>query len=186
MTSKIKVNILADGADNSIITSDGAGSFTASSSLASSVQSVGGIQNTPSFYAYRTSGQSINNATNTKIEMNVELYDTDSAYDNSTNYRFTVPSGEGGKYFLGAYCRITNFTSNRRLVYLYKNNSTTLMQGEYGNDGPYQTLQASTIADLSAGDYVELYGYQDSGSSQTFASGGLYQTGFFAYRIIGA
>jgi hypothetical protein len=50
MTSKIKVNILADGADNSIITSDGAGSFTASSSLASSVQSVGGIQNTPAFH----------------------------------------------------------------------------------------------------------------------------------------
>jgi hypothetical protein len=49
MTSKIKVNILADGGDNSIITSDGAGSFTASSSLASSVQSVGGIQNTPAF-----------------------------------------------------------------------------------------------------------------------------------------
>jgi hypothetical protein len=58
MTSKIKVNILADGGDNSIITSDGAGSFTASSSLASSVQSVGGIQNTPAFRAIRLSGQS--------------------------------------------------------------------------------------------------------------------------------
>ena len=59
MTSKIKVNILADGADNSIITSDGAGSFTASSSLASSVQSVGEIQMTPAFEAYLSSDQSI-------------------------------------------------------------------------------------------------------------------------------
>jgi hypothetical protein len=77
MTSKIKVNILADGGDNSIITSDGAGSFTASSSLASSVQSVGGIQNTPAFFAYRTaSDQSITQDTATKIQFQTELYDT--------------------------------------------------------------------------------------------------------------
>ena len=175
--SILKVNTIQDKGGNAIITSDGSGTLTLGNDA---------LKATPSFYAYRTSGQDISNTTNTKIQMDVELYDSDSAYDNSTNYRFTVPTGKGGKYFLGAYCRITNFTSNRRLIYLYKNNSTTLMQGEYGNDGPYQTLQASTIADLSAGDYVELYGYQDSGATKTFASGGLYQTGFFGYKLIGA
>ena len=27
-----------------------------------------------------------------------EIFDTAGAYDNSTNYRFTVPSGQAGKY----------------------------------------------------------------------------------------
>jgi len=141
--------------------------------------------NTPSFFAYRTTGQLISDNTEVKIVYDVELWDTDSAYDSSTNYRFTVPSGKGGKYYIGAYARITNFTSSRRLIYLKKNGSTNIMQGEFGNDGPYQTLSASTIADLSAGDYIELWGYQNSGSSQYLASGNLSQTGFFGFKLIG-
>ncbi len=185
MTSKIKVNILADGGDNSIITSDGAGSFTASSGLASSVQSVGDIQNTPSFYAYRSSGQSISANTVAKLNFNVELYDTNNAYDNSTNYRFTVPSGQGGKYYIGAFSRITNFTASR-IALIIRQNTTDIVQGEFGNDGSYQTLFAYTIGNLSSGDYLELYGYQNSGSSQMIASGDKWQTGFFAYKLIGA
>ena len=67
MTSKIKVNILADGGDNSIITSDGAGSFTASSGLASSVQSVGGIQNTPAFRMFMSANQTLSPNTETDV-----------------------------------------------------------------------------------------------------------------------
>ena len=89
MTSKIKVNILADGGDNSIITSDGAGSFTASSGLASSVQSVGGIQMTPAFEAYLNgSDQSLSSGATTTIAFNAEYYDSDSKFNTST-YRFT-------------------------------------------------------------------------------------------------
>ena len=52
-----------------------------------------GIANTPSFYAALTSNQTISDNTITKIQFNTEVWDTDSAYDNSTNYRFTVPGG---------------------------------------------------------------------------------------------
>ena len=43
--------------------------------------------------------QSVSNATVTKINLNVESFDTDDAFDSSTNYRFTVPTGSDGKYF---------------------------------------------------------------------------------------
>ena len=54
--------------------------------------------NTPSLKAVRGSAQAIANTTSTVVIFDTEIYDTDSAYDNSTGV-FTVPSGKGGKYF---------------------------------------------------------------------------------------
>ena len=54
-----------------------------------------GESNKPAFLA-TMSGQSVSDNTYTKLEFGTEVVDTDSAYDHSTNYRFTVPSGEGG------------------------------------------------------------------------------------------
>ena len=57
-----------------------------------------GESNTPAFSAHRTSQQNLGSAGSVnKMIMNVEDYDTDSAYDTS-NGRFTVPTGKGGKY----------------------------------------------------------------------------------------
>ena len=57
-----------------------------------------GGTNTPSFGAYLAANQTYSNDTWTKITMNTEEWDTDSAFDHSTNYRFTVPAGKAGKY----------------------------------------------------------------------------------------
>ena len=56
----------------------------------------GAIANTPAFYAHLSSNQTIGTASYTKVQFDTELFDTDNAYDNSTNYRFTVPSGKAG------------------------------------------------------------------------------------------
>ena len=58
--------------------------------------------NTPMAAGYLTSNQTVSDNTPTKVQFNAEYYDTDSAYDKDTNYRFTVPSGKGGKYFIHA------------------------------------------------------------------------------------
>ena len=140
--------------------------------------------NTPSFFAYRTANQSIASDSHTKLEMNIEAYDTNSAYDNSSNYRFTVPSGQGGKYAIGAYCKNNNLTASTKVLSIYKNGSA-IFSGQDGNNTAYATLQASTIAVLDAGDYLELYGFQTVGSSQVFVTGGLNTSGFFGYKLIG-
>ena len=59
-----------------------------------------GGDNTPAFCAYLSADQSVSASTEVKIQFNTEVFDTNSAYDNSSNYRFTVPSGEGGKYVI--------------------------------------------------------------------------------------
>ena len=64
-----------------------------------------GGDNTPAFQAYLSSNQAINHASTDKVLFDTEDFDTDGAYDNTTNHRFTVPAGEGGKYFV--YFRLT-------------------------------------------------------------------------------
>ena len=61
--------------------------------------------NSPAFFAYwnANSSQSISNTTNTAASwLTSEMFDTDSAYDNSTNYRFTPQVA--GKYLIYAKC----------------------------------------------------------------------------------
>jgi hypothetical protein len=194
MTSKIKVNILADGGDNSIITSDGAGSFTASSSLASSVQSVGGIQNTPAFFAYRTaSDQSITQDTATKIQFQTELYDTNLAYDTS-NYRFTVPAGQAGKYYLHshAWLRGTDVSMmNYFMFFFYKNGNAFWCDHTNFTNNDIRSFGAniSATVDLSVGDYIEVYARINinSGNPQIGqAESGAPTTWFSGYKLIGA
>jgi hypothetical protein len=97
MTSIIKVNQIQDGGGNAIITSDGSGNVTTQNVAA----------NTPSFRAYMSASQTVNDVTNTVVAYNTENFDTDSAYNTST-YRFTVPSGKAGKYFFSAQAYITD------------------------------------------------------------------------------
>ena len=184
MTSKIKVNILADGGDNSIITSDGAGSFTASSSLASSVQSVGGIQMTPAFHAYLAAGtgdQAISTATLTTISFDTERYDSDGKYDTST-YRFTP--GIAGKYFVYAMTRMTDGNSYLAEMEIRTSAENSIARNATPNSNS-NSIFVSTTAELGVSDYVYVTIYQGSGSTKALNSGDT-ETYFGGYRIIGA
>ena len=46
-----------------------------------------GGNNTPAFHAYRSSTQTLTNNANSKILFDTEEFDTDNAYDSTTNYR---------------------------------------------------------------------------------------------------
>jgi hypothetical protein len=188
MTSKIKVNILADGGDNSIITSDGAGSFTPASGLATGVLSM-----TPAFHAYINGTNTISDDTWTKVTFATELFDTDGCYDNVTNYRFTPTVA--GKYFV--YCTLIGNASGVGLlreiyIQLYKNGSGYEMLSEEnlntGFDEYRRTANGSCIVDMNGStDYLEVFTYLNntSGSPQ-YSGSGVKGTSFGAYRIIGA
>ena len=119
------------------------------------------------FSAYDPSNN-VSNDTDTKIIFETESFDDASAYDTS-NGRFTVPSGEGGKYFLYAKIRHYNTTSmSREVIYLYKNGSV-YVRYEHKGDNVHNSIQISKVANLSAGDYIEVYYYQNSGSANNIA-----------------
>jgi len=187
MTSKIKVNILADGGDNAIITSDGAGSFTASSGLATSVASVGSLQNTPAFVMYATGSTTLNSGAVTKIALQGSYLDTDNGVD-TTNSKYTIPTGKGGTYVIGGAINMGT-SVNSFHIGLYINGSYQYTSGgiTLNNWLDYGTMSAASrtmVTPLNAGDYIELYGLHGSGS--TAINGTLTRTRLWGYRLIGA
>ena len=143
-----------------------------------------GGTNTPAFQAFLSSNQSIGHASATKIQFNTEVFDTASAYDNSTNYRFTVPSGQGGKYYIYAAVRPNTTTDiDSTHIYVYKNGAERLQSS--GRTEYYETLNCAMVDDLSVGDYLEVYYYQASGGSiDVSGNASVLRTRFGAYKII--
>jgi hypothetical protein len=133
-------------------------------------------QNYPAFMATMgTSNQNVTDATTTKVQLTNEVIDTDNAFDNSTNYRFTVPSGGAGKYLInGAITLRANATSISTVyAYLYKNGSgVNLSMANFTNSLVFITTQNfSVLIDLVAGDYLELFGYVDGSGTTAFDPG---------------
>ena len=146
--------------------------------------------NTPAFQAYLSANQAINHASTDKVLFNTEDFDTDNAYDNSTNYRFTVPAGEGGKYFV--YFRLTilgNNTKNEVNTTYINVNGSTYLKTEWNfknNPGEIAAPYNAGIITLAAGDYVECSVYL---STENSSAGAIYSasraTVFGAYKMIG-
>ena len=124
------------------------------------------LSNTPSWMAKRSTAQTISNQVSTVIAFDQERFDTDNAYDNTTNYRFTVPSGEGGKYFVFALVSLTNFAQNKPVnVSVRKNGSGFAdMQNISGSYSDDLAAYVSQVFDASAGDYFDATCFHRGGS----------------------
>tara|TARA_Y100000592_G_scaffold30602_1_gene48787 strand:+ start:581 stop:1207 length:627 start_codon:yes stop_codon:yes gene_type:complete len=124
-----------------------------------------GGDNTPAFSATLSGNQSCADSTQSVIIFNSEHYDSDSAYDTSTG-RFTVPSGEGGKYVFIASLRFNSATSNRNALDIVINGSGSTQQVAFEDNGPqYSSIGGAVSMNLSAGDYVQCQYYQTSGGA---------------------
>ena len=148
------------------------------------------LGNAPAFQAKVGSNQTLSDDSFTKIQFNTEEYDTNSAYDNSSNYRFTVPSNFGGKYFVYVVL-VLDSDANSNLdtsnMTIYKNGSAHSNGGiefyMHSNPPRFVPLVFSVVMDLSASDYIEVYGRIEAND----ASGGraLANSTFGAYKLIG-
>ena len=145
------------------------------------VSGIGGT-NTPAFSVYRaTSTQTFSQNTNTKTQFNAETFDTDNAFDSTTNYRFTVPSGKGGKYFFHAQVADGNTTSTTWELHFYKNNTDVHYYRNVSGTN-YGTVSISTVLDLSASDYVEVFMY--NGNASPICDYGSKITYFQGFKLI--
>ena len=135
--------------------------------ITNSGTATGFTDNTPAFHAFLNSAQNVSDATQTTIVFNSEVFDSDSAYDTS-NGKFTVPSGEGGKYYVYASCMRNNFFNSRYIVYISVGGKTKIKAEERNSDTggtTFDTVGVGGILDLSAGDEVTVSLYQNSGDS---------------------
>ena len=146
----------------------------------------GKLTNTPSFSAYRASGeQSVSDGTWTKVEFPNEHWDSDSAFD-TTNDKFIVPSGEGGKYLFNYAARGESLDAGEHaMLRLYKNGSAldeTRTNGYAAVDNQQVYIRGSAMLALAAADYIELWAYQNEGASRNLHNEYLHFSGM---KLIG-
>ena len=202
MASILKVDTIQDQSGNNIINESGdtitigASGDTVTIPSGATISNLGtatgfGGANTPAFEAYLGTDQTLSDATETKIQVDTESFDTDNAYDNATNYRFTVPADKAGKYHVYASVRADAATEkfNSMYVAIKKNGSyypgSTVPRLAMGNNQAdvLSIIIVETI-DLSASDYLELYAWCDvvGGSANPIVQADA--TWFGAYKII--
>jgi hypothetical protein len=192
--STLEVNKLAPLADNGTVTlGDSGDTITVPSGVTitnNGTQTGFGGENTPAFSARMSDSQSNSSGTNTKVNFDTEDFDTDGAYDTS-NKRFTVPSGKAGKYFVHIHTIVDDgTTASFHAVTVYKNGSISAKIGEstrtFSAAGDF-SISCSGVIDLAVGDYIEAYVYLENSTAivATF-SGSRSVSNFTAYRLIGA
>ena len=147
--------------------------------------------NTPGFAATNNSAQSISDNTQTIIQFNTEIFDSDSTYDTSA-YRFTP--AVAGKYYW--YIDVSGYSNSddgieKFNLRLLKNGSAVYQSYvDYGGTAdairePQQNIVG--VVDLDADDYIEaaILVVFESASSFNLQGGTTYNR-FGAFKIIGA
>ena len=182
----IKISGGSPGADK-VLTSDASGDATWEVSASPT--------NTPSFGAYLAANQGLSNDTWTKITMNTEEWDTDSAFDHSTNYRFTVPAGKAGKYSFSVTTTFDDTGGGQAVRHgwlaLYKIPSggvaAAFKQIKRDTDGSRATLLGQILAavvDLAVGDAIEFWALMNQNAASGVMIGGQENTFCSGYKLL--
>lgn len=121
----------------------------------------------PAFSGARVYGsvnQSIANDTNTALSFDTERYDTDGYHESVTHpTRLTAPTT--AKYLIGINVKMTGDAGgSERDVYLMVNATDFIAYDVELPSAANQYFSIMTEWAMTAGDYVETYVYQDSGS----------------------
>ena len=162
------VSISSSGGNINVVTG---GTIATFPSAAGTVMVSG---NMPAFSAYKTGQQTgISYATWTKVQFPSKNFDTASAFDSTTNYRFTPLVA--GYYQLNATAYINTLAVGGQQIAIYKNGS----QFSTGTTTTTASTDVSSVVSAviylnGSTDYVEVYVYANTaaGTYQTNGGGG--------------
>ena len=173
MSSIIKVDTIQDSGGNQILTSNGSGVIT------------GNLSARPAFEARLSADQNISDATYTTVNIDTEIFDTDSAFDTST-YRFTPQVA--GKYFVYGSIRFQCSNSNNlnNIVVRIDKNGTVYRNTNFdpnNDENIFNGFVQATVDMNGSSDYLTLVGYLSVTSGTPRFDSGTSSTYFGAYRI---
>jgi len=129
--------------------------------------------------ATRGTVQSIANNTWTKVQINTEVYDTLSEYDNVTDYRFKAKTD--GYYLITAAVgtQAATWDADEGItISLYKNGIAYAYEKIYMNANSVAniglTISISDVFYLKADEYIEVWVLQDQGAAVNLIGAGEY------------
>lgn len=134
----------------------------------------------PAFSAYASGTIAMTAATFTKLPINTKEFDTNSNFDNVTNYRFT-PTVAGYYQLNAGYSNSYTAGANNSFIAIYKNGSN-YKQGNLVTSATgvgCLVVVNSLVYMNGTTDYVEIYGYSSnaantsSGQNTTYFNGAL-------------
>ena len=187
----IKTTNIEPIADNGTVTLGSSGdTFTVPSgvtvNMSSATQTGVGGTNTPSFHVTQSASQNFASVTTTKITFDTELYDVGGGF-NTSNNNFTVPSGEGGKYFFYMQTQgiFTDTASQIAKMNLFINDTET-KNTRHNREGVSTDTAFfhTSVVNLSAGDVVDARLYNGYGSTRGNDNNAKV-TYFLGYKLIG-
>lgn len=111
------------------------------------------------FSAYRHAAWTTSNASFAAVVFDTESYDTGSNY-NTSDGKFTAPIN--GFYYFHGYVRTTTSAGNANDIALYKNGSVAkygVANKAAGAGTVALGIEVSSVLQLTAGDYVQVYHY---------------------------
>jgi len=146
----------------------------------------GGIVDLPKQSACRgyLSGadQSVPSATWTKIQFNAESYDIQNEFDSATNYRFTAT--KAGIYSVKAKYHFGTAVGSffYRIQIRVNGSNYSQFNIEHNSDDNAAYVGVADDVQLNAGDYVEIFAYQNTGGANNLYAG-LFYTSVAIHKI---
>ena len=137
------------------------------------------FSNPYTFRAYKSSAQNTTNGAFAKVLFNVESFDSNSNYDNATNYRFVAPVA--GRYYFGGGVCIGAGALAIVIVSLFKNGT------EYGRGTDHRLSATNRLAitgdfiELAANDYVEIHIFADGATALDVSA--VHLTRFYGFMV---
>ena len=136
---------------------------------------------------YNSAAITLTTATETLLTFNSERFDTNGLHSPSSNPgRLTAPSS--GVYLISAHLTFASNATGIRYAYIRLNGSTIIARAKLptsGSGGLDDWLSISTICWLAAGDYVEVFAFQNSGGNLNILSAGNSSPEFAMTRVVG-
>ena len=168
-----------DGSAGQVLKTDGSGNL--------SWTTISSSDNTPMWFV-KLGSDYTHPTTNTWqiAPLSSEIFDNDNVF-NTTTYKFTVPSGKAGKYFLYYSQQIhENPDDGENMQSKIQKNGSNLDQS-YGisfsvGSNVTTRIHHSFVENLAVGDELQMWLYQHSGTSVTYQA---YSTWFGGYKLIG-
>lgn len=134
---------------------------------------------------YRATAQSIPTATLTAIAFSTESFDAEDMWIAGSPTRLTVPATRAGKWLIVGGVSYVGSLTGLREARIAKNGTDQVINRRttLAAAGESSFVQATALVEAAAGNYFELFAYQDSGGALNTVGG--FATTWFAAQFVG-
>jgi len=139
------------------------------------------MKNTPAFLVNISSNQSVSANTDTVVQLNTEVFDTDNAYDTST-YKFTPQTA--GKYYLEMGVRLQGGGANLRVIPSILKNGSNVYELDIYNANVAANRSYAVSGIVEANGSTDYFQVQIFAAFSTTVYTATSQTYFGGYKLI--